>query len=257
MNYWAVLFLSDLRGAFEETRFVNGREQNCLIIPADDGQLVRNHKGGWILRVEFNEVPANPKRMTHEMKLKFRSRGEADKAEREGWLRKMQHFGRVYPQSRDYNPRRDRTNHTKDIMLDGVINLSDIPRDKIRLNKRNGKRYVYNLTLCPTGDRNIIYTGLICVDDIPRRFVMTDPYTGRKTLNVHFLKTERIDLFMNTHKLLIVSDDGTELEIGTFKEWKKEGSAEAPQPTPSSDDGEIHNTGVNQRMPDSINGIKF
>ena len=250
----AVLFLSHLAHVTEEVRFVDGIEQPCLVIPTVTNQIDKGRTGNWMLHFIFKEQPPNPKGYTHIMQLIYKTPKHTAEAKRKGIWKPTMRMGRLYEHLKTKELTIDRTNHATDIRLDGILVLSDIPKRRLRLNKNTGKRLLENLTIKSFNDDRIIYTGAVCVDDIPKDRIKTNPDNGKKYVHVRFKKMERFDAHENTHRLILVSDNGSELEIGLFKEWVKDGR----QSTPPNPENEIHDTGVNQRQtPESIDGHRF
>lgn len=256
MTYLAYLFLSHLPCVESETRFIDGREQVCLILPTESNQIKKGKQGNWMMILRLAERFPNAKQITHDVQLQYLLQSEVDKSYRLGYHDRTAHMGRVYVHDRTPERKIDRTNRSSDVCCDGIIILSDIPKDIIFRNAENDKRYLGKLTFKSTSDDSLIYTGSICVDDIPSQHIKTGPNTGKKYVNTRFKKLEKLDTYMNTHKLVIITDEGSEIEIGRFKEWQRtEGRTMAPPPVQPED---IHNTGVNQRQtPESIDGLKF
>lgn len=256
MNYLAYLFLSHLPYVEVENRLINGKEEPCLIIPTKTNQIKKGKQGNWMMMCRLAELPANERMQTHDIQLSYLTEEELQKSYDFGYHKRTAHMGRVYEHDRTPSKKLDRTNNASDVRLDGIIILSDIPKDLIFRNGENAKRYIQGLTIRGTPDNGIIYTGSICVDDIPRQDIQTDPNTGKKFISIRFIKLPILDTYFNTHQLIIARPNSDDIiEIGRFKEWRKEGyvPTSAPQqyPTPP-------NTGVNQRnTPSEINGIRF
>lgn len=260
MDYLAVLFLSHLANVTEEVRFVDGIEQPCLIIPTKTNQMNKGQSGNWALHFIFKEQPPNPKGYTHIMQLIYENPDKTAEAKRKGTWRPTMRMGRLYEHLKTKELTVDRTNHATDIRLDGILVLSDIPKDRLVLNKKTGKRLLGNLTIKANASDTTIFTGAICVDDIPKDRINLDPNTGKKYIHIRFLKMNKFDVHGNTHILVLVSGNNSEIEIGRFKEWVKEGQTSVipSQPPQMKNESDIHDTGVNQRQtPESIDGLRF
>ena len=199
------------------------------------------------------ELPPNERMQTHDLQLTYLTPEDLQKSYDFGYHRRTAHMGRVYEHDRTPEKKLDRTNNASDVRLDGVIILSDIPKDLIFRNAENAKRYIQGLTIRGISDNGIIYTGSICIDDIPRQDIQTDPNTGKKFISTRFIKLPALDTYFNTHQLIITRPNSDDVvEIGRFKEWRKEGyvPTSAPQyPTPPSP--------PERNIPDEISGIKF
>lgn len=255
MNYLAYLFLSHLAEVTEEVRWVDGKEQVCLVIPTETNQLKRGKRGNWLMTLRMSELPPNATMQTHVLQLGYVNYDEVHKARLHGTYERSQRIGNVYEHDRTPEKKVDRRNPATDVTFDGYIILSDIPKQDIFLNDQNGKRYISDLSLkCDNADA--VFTGFLCVDDIPADCIKQSPRTGKKYIECRFSKSEYLDTYMNTHHLVIVKPDGSEIEIGRFKEWvKMNGQVIAP---PSCEPTEQRNDNNNQRqVPHSIDGIKF
>lgn len=256
MDYITYLFLNHLPLVEQEVRFVNGEEQTCLIIPTKINQLKRGRNGNWVMPLLFKERPPNAKLITHEAELIYLSAEEADKARAFGYYDRTMRMGRVRVHDRTPSRKIDRTNRTTDIRCDGVIVLSDIPKSMIFRNGENDRRYIDRLSFRSYSDDVLLYTGSVCIDDIPRGLILTNPDNGKKYINVIFKRMEKLDTYLNTHHLVMVTESGSEIEIGRFKEWRRTDAAPPPRQAPP--DMERHDTTVTPRpAPKSIDGIKF
>lgn len=256
MDYLAVLFLSHLAHVTEEVRFVDGMEQPCLVIPTKTNQMSKGRSGRWKMSFIFKEQDMNPKGISHIMQLIYFSPEYTEKAKQKGIWNPTMRMGRLYPRIRGLTV--DRTNLATDIRLEGVIVLSDIPKHKIRVNRESKKRFIEGLMIKSKYDDSVVYTGVVSIDDIPKDRIKTDNNTGKKYITTRLKKMATMDIFDNTHVLMLVSENGSELEIGRFKEWKKEGHTSDSEKNIQESQNETHNTGVNQRQnPESIDGLRF
>lgn len=254
MTFLAYVFLSHLPLVMEETRVVEGKEQKCLIIPTETNQIKRGKQGNWMMILRLAEKDLNARMQTHDVQLMYLNEDYIKKYRANGIHDRTMRMGRVYVHDRTPSKKLDRTNDASDLLCDGVIILSDIPKDMIFRNDENDKRYVSNLTFKNLQNDNTIHTGFICIDDIPRQMILTDPQTGKKYVNVRFKKLDKLDTYMNTHILVATNKEGSEIEIGRFKEWSKIGGAPS---NPSKTEESQHNTTVVPRIPQSIDGYRF
>lgn len=255
MNYLCYMFLSDLPMVLEEYRFIDGKEQPCLIIPTATNQIKKGNRGDWLMIFRLAECPPNVKQRTHEIQLTFISPDDLQKSMASGRHKRTMRMGYVYEHDRTPSKKLDRTNRSEDMECVGNIILSDIPKNLLHKSENTGKRYLSGLRFYRDGDNNVIYTGFICVDDIPRDYIRTDGETGKRYVSARFRKLERLDTYMNTHHLVIDGAEGSEIEIGRFKEWVRDG-ADAAHERPAPREPE-HNTTITPRPPMSVDGIKF
>lgn len=255
MQYLLYWFISHLPCVLEEKRLIEGKEETCLILPTSQNQIKKGRNGNWMMMCRLAECPPNERMQTHDLQLSYLTPEDLQKSYDFGYHKRTASMGRVYEHDRTPSKKLDRTNNASDVRLDGIIVLSDIPKDLIFRNGENAKRYIQGLTIRGTPDNGIIYTGSICVDDIPRQDIQTDPNTGKKFISTRFIKLPILDTYFNTHQLIITRPNSDDIiEIGRFKEFHSaNGMPPAPQQYPTS-----LNTGVNQRnTPSEINGIKF
>lgn len=255
MNYLCYMFLSDLPMVLEEYRFIDGKEQPCLIIPTATNQIKKGNRGDWLMIFRLAECPPNPKQQTHDIQLTYLNPDDLQKSMASGRNKRTMRMGRVYEHDRTPSKKLDRTNRNTDTECVGTIILSDIPKKLLHEKKNTGKRYLTGLRFSRYGDTATVYTGFICVDDIPKNYILTDTETGKKYIRAWFRKLERLDTYMNTHHLVIEGAEGTEIEIGRFKEWVK--AETSGTPNPPAPQGPEHTTTINPRPPMSVDGIKF
>ena len=204
------------------------------------------------------ELPPNERMQTHDIQLSYLTPEDLQKSYDFGYHKRTAHMGRVYEHDRTPEKKIDRTNNARDIDLRGDICLSDIPRDLIFTNAENAKKYIANLTFKSVSDDGIIYAGAICVSDIPDKDIWQDKDTGKKYVSVRLIRLKMLDTYMNTHQLIIARQDGSEIEIGRFKEFHRNGYIPNNDKSNTDYSDEIHNTSVNQReTPTEIGGFRF
>lgn len=232
---------------------IDGKEQTCLILPVDDNQIIKGKWGNWVMRLHLYEVPPNIEGISHRAGLVWNDKKTADKWEKDGTLDRVLHLGRVRPYIKETIPKIDKENYSEDIDLHGEIILSDIPKKQFWRNHQSKKWYIPNLRLKSMYDDAKIWTGSICISEIPEHHILEYPDSGKKYVKVRFKKIKKLDVYMNTHTLIIDTKDGSQIEIGRFREWKKQGEVIKNEIPPQ----EIHDTPVNQRTPESIDGLRF
>lgn len=254
MNYLAYWFFSKMPCCLEQKMIIDGKEEVCLVLPVKANQIKKGKHGNWIMMCRLAECEPNERMQTHDIQLSYLSEEDLQKSYDFGYHKRTAHMGRVYEHDRTPSKKIDRTNRAHDIDLRGNICLSDIPRDLIFANAENAKKYISNLTFKGLHDENFIYTGCICLSDIPKEDRWQDPNTGKKYVSVRLIKLKSLDTYMNTHQLIIARQDGTEIEIGKFKEFQKTNyippqNIQYPAPLNMNDNP--------KDLPSEINGIKF
>ncbi|MBD5381995.1 hypothetical protein [Clavibacter sp.] len=234
----------------ERTEIIDGREEVCLVIPTRQNQLKKGKQGNWYFICRLAEREPNEKMITHDIQLTYVSPEDLQKSYDFGYHKRTAHLGRVYEHDRTPSKKIDRTNNATDIRLDGVIVLSDIDKSLIFRNGENNKRYLSNLTFRGlNGSDECIFTGSVCIDDIPLSDIKTNHENGKKFINVRLRKMNQLDTYFNTHELVIARNDGECVQIGLFKEWRKEGSVQSQNPQSPSN--------PTKNVPDTLNGLRF
>lgn len=223
MQYIAHLFLSHLPYVEEEVRIVNGREEKCLILPTKTNQLKKGKRGNWIMVLRLNEEPPNEELTTHTLQLGYLNYDEVDKAKKMGVYKNSQRLGRVREHDRTPSKKVNRDNSKAiDLISDGAICLDNIPDELLVRNPQN-KKYYLKCTFRRKGNDGtaIFSTGAVCIDDIPHECIITNPRTGKRNVRCRFKRSKFMDTYYNTHELVCVMSDGSEIEIGRFREWTK------------------------------------
>lgn len=255
MDYRAYFFWNHLISVTEERRIIDGKEEVCLVIPTKTNQMRKGKQGNWFSVVKLAESFPNPEMRTHDIMLTYVYPEDLQKSYDFGYHKRTMRLGRVYPHGSDPDKKVNRENRIPDICIDGIMILSDIPKELIVRNGANQKRYIQGLTLRGTPDTGIIYCGSICVDDIPRDDIQTNPDNGKKYINTRLRKLPRLDVYMNTHELIITRPDGTAVQIGLFREFHSQNGIQTPPPQAYNQN---YQQPSNQRQtPDTINGIRF
>lgn len=190
MYYVGTLFISKFPFAFEEQRIINGREQTCLVIPCEAGQMERTRYGGWFCRLRFDICPPNPSQKILSIELGFKNVDELEKARYLGYYDKAKNLGHVFVAGEE---------ETKDRVLDKTNKMT-----------------------------NLYCEGRLFLDSIDREDIKTDPRTGRKYVDFTFRKSRLLDAFGNSHEIVVRSDYG-EHQIGVARQIDIEPSPENPE----------------------------
>lgn len=223
MDFIAHFFWNHLPYVESENRIINGKEEVCLIIPTKTNQLKKGKRGNWVSTFRMVAVPPNEEMTTHEIQLGYLNYDEVDKAKKLGVYSGTQHIGRVREHDRTPSKKVNRDNSKSiDLISDGAICLDNIQDDLLVRNPQN-KKYYLKCTFRRKGNDGtaIFSTGAICIDDIPQECIITNPRTGKRNVRCRFKRSEFMDTYYNTHELVCVMPDGSEIEIGRFREWTK------------------------------------
>lgn len=221
MDFIAHIFWNHLPYVESETRIINGKEEVCLIVPTKQNQLKKGKQGNWLSTFRIIAVPPNEEMTTHEIQLGYLNYDEVDKARKMGVYNRSQFLGRVREHDRTPSKKVNRDNSKAiDLNSDGAICLDNIPDEMLLRNPKTDKYYL-KCTFRRKGNVGtaIFSTGTICIDDIPKECIITNPHTGKRNVRCRFKRSEYMDTYYNTHELVCIMPDGSEIEIGRFREW--------------------------------------
>lgn len=173
------------------------------------------------MTMRMSEVPPNEDLITHDLQLGYINYEEVDKAKKMGHYKQSQRIGRVREHDRTPSKKVNRDNSKAiDLISDGAICLDNIPDEMLLRNPNTGKCYIKCTFRRKGKDGTAIFsTGAICIDDIPQECIITNPRTGKRNVKCRFKRSEYMDTYYNTHELVCVMSDGSEIEIGRFREW--------------------------------------
>lgn len=221
MDFIAHFFWDKLIYTEEEIRVINGKEEVCLIIPTKTNQLKKGKQGKWLSTFRIIAVPPNEEMITHEVQLGYLNYNEVDKAKKMGAYGRTQLLGRVREHDRTPSKKVNRDNSmATDLIVDGAICLDNIP-DELLIRNPDINKYFFKCTFKRKGNDGtaIFSTGTICIDDIPQQCIVVNPHTGKRNVRCRFKRSEYMDTYYNTHELVCIMQDGSEIEIGRFREW--------------------------------------
>lgn len=247
MDYIAHFFWNELVYTEQEIRTINGKEEVCLIVPTKTNQMKKGSQGNWLSTFRLSAVQPNADMITHEIQLGYLNYDEVGKAKKMGVYNKTQRLGRVREHDRTPSRKIDRHNsRATDLISDGAICLDDIPKEMILHNRHTDRNYLKCTFRRKGRDGTAIFTtGAICLDDIPKECIITNPHTGKRNVRCRFKRSEYMDTYYNTHELVCIMPDGSEIEIGRFREWRqatntqkriaKFQESENPQPAPPTE----------------------
>lgn len=225
MEYMGHIFWNHLPYVDEEIRFINGKEQVCLIIPTDTNQIKRGKWGNWLSTFRILEERPNEQGTTHRIELAYRTMEDKKLAKKRGFLSRTARMGRL----RELTPphcQRDNSAAT-DVAIDGAICLDCIKDNMHVLNRQSNKVYVRcTFKQIIAGATPILLTGAICIDDIPADYIQTNPRTGKRNVRCRLKKNTYMDANFNTHHLVVITESGSEIEIGRFREWREAAKAQ-------------------------------
>jgi hypothetical protein len=201
---------------------VNGKEQPCIVVPIDDGQLFyTNRKELFVKFIAKENDFIDENNITHRLALMYHSQEDIERARREGYRNLTEKIGLLRPllegKTRNYS-----NEEATDIYIKGYICLDDVRNDDIEMSPYTGVKSIKCNFKTVRGDGTPVFlAGSINVSDIIESDIITNYKTGRRNVPVVMKRMELQDSLKNTHILCVVRPDGGEVEIGRFREFKE------------------------------------
>lgn len=191
MDFYGFMNLTRLPFTFEERLYYDGRERNCLCIPLDNGVMRRSRHGEWEVMFNAFEDRVGKDGHTHRLKLRFSSEAKRNDARRGGWATKREWYGRLVPE---------------------LMTMEE----RIEAARKRGRKDRTN-RMTP-----IVCTGQICLDDIRPEDIETNAKTGKRYVRCTFRRTKEIGDYEQSHQIVVSKGDGSEHEVGWFRQLVKE-----------------------------------
>jgi hypothetical protein len=222
MNYSARLFLTRFPYAFVETRMVGGTLQPCVVIPVKSASGMLRRDGDYEVRVNLWESDiADTQCTSHKLSLVLPKK-KRDTLHKKGFF-SQDELGFMSPMSAVKRTRSLSVldSLTTEIYLEGEICLDDIPEKNIGVNLRTGIHSVDCIIKAETAGCTPFYAiGSFIYEMIPDYLIKTGE-DGKQRFKCKFKK--RSDMRSGrTHSLVVIQEDGSELCIGEFMEYKKQ-----------------------------------
>jgi hypothetical protein len=206
-----------------ERRMINGKEQNAVVIPCEEGQVFFTKRREPILKFMMQELPSPEySGVTHRLALLYHSKEEIEWARRAGYRRYSQETGRCIPWS-DHTERciDYEDNQGTDIYAKGCICLDDIRRPDMVTDPHTGRqRLRCQFRNIDADGTPIMLLGEIYVSEIVDDDIVINEETGHKNVPCAIKKLKNFDRLFNTHVLVVTKADGREVEIGRFREYR-------------------------------------
>lgn len=225
------IYLGRLPNSSIEKRVINGQEQECMVIPCKDSQLTRTRKGYYCLRLRALDASLQAK-ASHSLSLTFRSKEENDlyRIKTHGDSRCI--CGIMTPVLAQSVAKNKPT--ITEVMARGYVCIQSLSNDVYRL---EGAHTSVNCAFKSVGNNgnSIVCRGQIRLSDIDQSDFVINKSTGKANLPCVFKNLPTMDNNSNTHALYVVKPDGTEYEIGRFREMTpqpKRLAAAPPKQTP-------------------------
>lgn len=226
----------------------------CLTIPLDNRYFPPHRNGE--NAAPFAAYPSKNPKYAYDLAFAFPTvKIKEDYIRATG--KRADFFGRLKPTMEKMTI--DRTNNGVDILAKGAIGLDSIKADMITVNPSNGLKFVKCIFRTKTTDGTPIFCGgSVRLSDINESDIVINPRTGRRNVPCVMRKLPKMDMFYNTHELVILKPDGSEIQIGLFKEFKnateiqKRVVSHLPPSEPQEQEKE-----PSKDIPDSIDGFKF
>jgi hypothetical protein len=207
-----------------ERRMINGKEQNAVVIPCDEGQVFFTRRREPFLKFMMQENKrVEDDNCTHRFRLLYHNKKEADWAEEAGFKRYSNNMGKAIPWSRHTERCINYDNHeATDIYLKGALSLDDISESDTVLDAHTGNRelrcQIRNTMMDGTP---FLAVGVIYLNNIEEDDIITNPITGRRNVPCVFRKLSMATRLLQTHEIVVQKADGSAITIGLFREYKE------------------------------------
>lgn len=224
MDYHLSFILGKIPNVFMERRVVNGKEQNVVCIPCEDAPVLFTKWKEPFLKFMMKELPTPEADSTsHRLMLLYRTKEDFVKAKAAGYRKRSDDIGKALPWIYDPSRAIDYTNKkATDVFIRGAICLDDISSEDVVLSPHTGQKNVKCVFKTVGANGTPIFcVGTICITDIDEEDIVMNPRTGRKNVPCVFHKLKMSDPHLNTHVICVTKKDGSEVEIGRFREYKE------------------------------------
>jgi hypothetical protein len=236
MDYFAILRYSAIPGAFIERRIVDGVEQDCVVIPTISGQLKLTSKG-YTGMLRLCETKSPDLKKSHDIKAIYDKQNKELNVNNKG---KVVGYARPSKVSLVENINNENSDAT-DITFQGALCLDNIPESEIV--NHNTKTITARLQRKDSEGTEFVCIGTVNLGTIWNTDIVVNPITGRRNLPCIIKKMKSMDVQKNTHVMTLLKRNGGEVEIGRFRELRKdpntnkvvltqETSQTQPQPEP-------------------------
>lgn len=223
MDFHVTLYLTNIPCSFMERRVINGKVQNAVVIPCEEGQVIYTKRREPILQFIMQALPSPEySGATHRLCLLYRN----DKTSMWGRLSGYRKFSNQAGRSIPWSTHTERCidyadNQGTDIYARGWICLDDISTADMRTNSRTGQKVLkcQFKDVSPEGTP-IWLIGEIYVSEILDEDIVLNEETGHKNVPCAIKKLEFFDRLLNTHILVVTKANGREVEIGRFREYR-------------------------------------
>lgn len=218
MHYHMTIMLNRLPLTYTERRMIGGHEEACLVIPIERNQLFYTKAGDVFIKAICKEEPIGAQGDTHRIALFYKNNEEIGKARLSKVYYRTEHIGRLKPFLMG-GENRDWTNYATPVNEEGYICLDYIDKRSMVFVKGSNKLMIEaKYTFVDARKIERLCVGMIIVSDIKREDIIVNPRTGLKNIKCVFKKLERMDTLNNTHGLFVKRPDGSEIQIGKFRE---------------------------------------
>lgn len=223
-DFFLWIRLSRLPHSYVKREVVEGMEQNVLCLPIKESQLFMDKSGDICVKGIMEELPqVDSGGATHRFKLMYRNAAESKKARIAGYEHATKFLGTAIPWKQDMERTHQFPNDkATDISIRGAICLDDITDEDMVVKTTTAQKFV-PCTFKSVGPKGtpILLVGMIDMDSIVDNDIVLNPRTGKRNIPCTIKKMEETDFNRNTHILVVTKKDGSEIEIGRFREYKE------------------------------------
>jgi NDP-sugar pyrophosphorylase family protein len=257
MRYKFLLNISSLPFAFEETCFVQGQNEPCIVIPLKFSGAITTQNGKAYIAFNVFEREDVPHGATHAAEVritdeKVRNYAYAHKQniDRNGYLFPFVQFS---GKARPYMEKRE--NPGTDIFLKGTINKTAIEQSGVKM-VGTAKSIQCAIKTIDESGTQIYCIGYIMTARVADEYCETSRFDGCKRAQVKLIKRKIVDMYGYTHGMYVMKGDGRWIEIGRFQEYREAENMPKKEEAPQEVDEQ-----PKQQSPDDdiafIDGLKL
>jgi uncharacterized protein YneF (UPF0154 family) len=261
LDYYQNIRLTRLDGATIERRWIDGQDEEVLVLPIKSACLTKGANGDVDLQCVCHEIPLNPKNRTHKVRVMFKTQQAVADAQKHGTYDDMMCLGYMARFIDNTKLKLDYQNFMTDIYCVGFLDLDAILPSDIKANPRTRHRMVrmifkklpqpnsqgdtHQIVISRSGYNDeqsriailkqwqkkkdfdkaydIFFTGAFDLDMISNDDIRIDSNTGCRMLPIAIMKSPLLDLYGNSHKLIVSRANlgHEDVQIGLFRQWAK------------------------------------
>lgn len=217
MEYFGGLNLLSIPFSFVERRVYDGQEELMFCVPLKRARIQHDKRGRFLLRfyaVNPTDEKLKARGCTHQLMLAAQ-RNIKEELKATGDYR-INNAGSLIPYLYGEIPR----NQGRDVRIEGVLDY-DLMCDEKTIKEccPDGNRLPCIFRTRYGSEKPMFCKGFLFVREILNSSIKVNPETGKKYIPCVFRKMLEVDNQKNSHEVVFVRPNGTEVQIGVFREY--------------------------------------